>query len=219
MIDVVIPYRKSKTEEIHLTIQSIVNNLDHRYIYVLGDDPNIENVIYIPQDKRGVSPQHDVELNIRKALQLEDLSEEFYLFNDDMYVLKKTNNIPLYHAGEIDDVIKEKSQVNITKRYAENLKQTKLWLISRGYTDLLAYTLHIPTVMNKKDRLKVSDMILKDLQNGKRLLSKTIYFNMFIQPSAIHSDVKIYSTEQPQDFASTVDNNQFGIEYVRSKLC
>lgn len=209
MNDIVIPYVYTNSKEIYKCVE-LLKNVPHRNIFICGDNPKIDGTIHIPRTTKGKTRYEDAERNIRLALEDERLSDEFCLFNDDFFILKPIKDIPLYHAGDIDEVIKEKQSNTKTKLYADALIRTKKWLEKRNITDIVAYTLHIPVKMNKEKRLEVSDMILPDLMKGEQLLTKTIYYNLFPETSCIKKDVKVYGNELGEDdtYLSTVNDQQ-----------
>ena len=53
MIDIVIPYRTSKTDELKYTLRAIDRHLEHGKVVIVGDIPDwVQNVLTIPT-KRG----------------------------------------------------------------------------------------------------------------------------------------------------------------------
>lgn len=210
MNDIVIPYINSGSKEIYKCVELIRKNLPHRNIFICGDNPEIDDTIYIERNKTGGTRYLDAERNIRLALEDERLSDEFYLFNDDFFILKPIKEVPLYHAGDIETVIKEKESTIKTHAYAVALKNTKRWLEKKGIDDIVAYTLHLPVKMNKQKRLEISDLIMPELEKGKQLLTKTIYFNIYPETSCIKKDVKVYGNEDPKDevYLSTINDTQ-----------
>lgn len=210
MKDIVIPYVFSNSKEIYKCVELIRKNLPHKSIFICGDDPKISGTIHIPRNTKGKTRYEDAELNIRLALEDERLSEEFYLFNDDFFILRPIKEVPLYHAGDIDEVIKEKTAGKQTRSYAAALRNTKAWLTRNGIADQVAYTLHLPVLMNKSKRIEVSNMIMPDLQKGKALLTKTIYYNLHPETSCIKKDVKVYGSEPAPDdtYLSTLNDTQ-----------
>ena len=176
MIDIVIPYRDSKTDELKYTLRSIEKNFRECRIIISGDIPDwVQNVITMPREQtRGA--QLDCELNIRQALPY--LSDEFYLWNDDFILLRPVQDVPNYHEGDIDLVIKKKKAWVITSKSAKSLKNTADYLNEKGFSNSVAYTLHIPVKYNRDLYQECSDMLLPTLEK-KTILPRTVYGNIY----------------------------------------
>lgn len=217
-MDIVIPYRGIDSQELGLTIDCIQKNVPHRNIFVCGDDPRRDDVIYLPRHHKGVNTYHDCELNTRLALEDPRLSHKFMFFNDDMFIIKPIKALPLYDAGSLNNVIKNKLLRKRTMMYSRICKATMVFLNERGIKNPKAYTLHMPCVMDKHKRLNVSNEVLPYLADNQRLLVRTIYFNKHKQPSTLKGDVKIYSDDNIINgtFVST-DNNKL-TQLVRDAL-
>ena len=212
MIDIVIPYRTSKTDELKYTLRAIERHLEHGKIVIVGDIPDwVQNALTIPTERSTHKHQLDCELNIRAALPY--LSDEFYLFNDDFILLKPLEDIPNYHEGDIDDVVKIKARSIVTSNVAKKLINTRAFLHSKGVEYPVAYTLHIPVKYKRDNYQRCSDLILPTLKRTD-ILPRTIYGNLYGDSSVIHKDVKIYTKDQPlpnDDFVSTWENSWDGI--------
>lgn len=206
--DIVIPYIKSKSDELRYCLRSL-KNIPHRNVFICGDKSDFisDKVIYLPRESRGMTPQLDCELNLRLALEDERLSEDFIYMNDDMYFLKPITKIHNYQNGTIKDLIKSRPQ-RIFMSYNNHLLNTARYL--NNFDNPLSFELHIPMMMNKSDRLGISNDILPILITGKTLLPRSIYGNSFCDVNEFRQDVKLYTeNEQPTDkvFLSTIERS------------
>ena len=217
-MDIVIPYRGVDSRELDLTIECIQKNVPHRNIFVCGDNPNRDDVIYLPRQHKGVNTYHDCELNTRLALEDPRLSNKFMFFNDDMFVLKPIKSLPLYNAGSLKTIIRLKHRSKRTRLYARICEDTVDFLANRGIKNPKAFTLHMPCVMDKSKRLTVSNEVIPYLADNQRLLVKTVYFSKHPQPSSFKKDVKLYNGDQLDNaiFVST-DNDKL-TDLVREVL-
>lgn len=211
-MDIVIPYIKSSTDELRYCLRSL-KNIPHRNVFICGDKPDYisDKVIYLPRKSRGVSAQHDCELNIRLALEDDRLSDEFIYMNDDFYIIKHIAGLPTYQNGTIRQLIGSRPERPFMK-YNNSLRETVKYL--NNFDNPISFELHIPMVMNKNDRLEISNDILPILSKGKTVLPRSIYGNSFCDINEYRQDVKLYTeNEQPTDkvFLSTIERSFNGI--------
>lgn len=208
--DVVIPYRNSGTSELKFALRSIAKNVPHASVYIVGDRPEFETknlkVIERPRNKDSHN-QLDMELNIIRALREPNVTEDVILFNDDFYVLQPIWELHTMHQGELKAVIKQKKLNIRTRRMAKYMQNCYDLLTTLGVKDPVAYTLHVPVVINTQKYLDISEEItVPNFKNGNVVLPRTIYSNLSGVVSCIHRDVKLYDAKQPLEdylFAST----------------
>lgn len=212
MKDVVIPYRNSKSDELRYALRSL-KNIPHGNVFICGDKPDFisTKVIFLPNSTRGKSAQLDCELNLRLALEDERLSDNFILMNDDFFIIKKISRLPNYQNGTIAELIRDRPQRPFMK-YNQSLDNTIKYL--ECFDNPLSFELHIPMVMNKLDRLDLSNDIMSVLLTGKTILPRSIYGNLFCDINEFKKDVKVYTmSEQPSDstFISTTEHSFGGL--------
>jgi hypothetical protein len=89
MVDVVIPYWKPPhgDHELKFALRSIAETVSPERVFLLGDCPDwVTGVERSSGGGEGLSPQVNVMKKLRFFLE-EDISDEFLLWNDDMFVL------------------------------------------------------------------------------------------------------------------------------------
>lgn len=210
--DIVIPYIKNTTDELRYCLRSL-KNIPHGNVFICGDKPDYisKKVIYLPRKTRGKTAQLDCELNLRLALEDDRLSDNFIFMNDDFMILKKITHLPTYQNGTIRDLIKSRPERPFMK-YNNSLHETAKYL--NTFDNPISYELHIPMVMNKADRLEISNDILPVLLTGKTILPRSIYGNVFCDIADFKKDVKLYTeNDQPTDkvFLSTIERSFNGL--------
>lgn len=218
-MDIVIPYRNSNTDELRYCLRSL-KNIEHDNVFIIGDRPDFisDSVIFIENKEHGKNAQHDNELNIRLALNDSRLSDDFILFNDDFFVIKKVKELIDYNAGDIDDVLAKRDCL-MFRRHNQGLINTKMFI---GLKGAVSFELHIPMIMNKQKRLDISNQIIGILPK-RLLLPRTIYGNAFCDIKNITKDVKLYvsSDKIPSGvFVSTLDSAFNGIagDIIKSRF-
>lgn len=92
MIDIVIPYKHSKSrKEIHYCLQSIARHLTGvRDIYVIGDNPGVAGIVHIPfSDIAGYAwKEKNIYNKLMIACKDARISENFLYMNDDHFLLQ-----------------------------------------------------------------------------------------------------------------------------------
>lgn len=215
-MDIVVPYRKSMSNEIVYMMRSL-KNLPHHNVYVFGDDPELSNkVIHVPY-KQTI----DISLNtltiVNMACADQRVSNNFIFMHDDFYIMNKVYQIPTFHRGSYKSIL-ERYQIRRKRGfYVLRMERTYKKLISMGVTDPLCYELHIPFVINKKKWESVSRHITKDLNK------LSMYGNLNKLGGTQISDVKVHSRDKIPNgnFISTHDTtfgtNQVG-KLIRDKF-
>jgi hypothetical protein len=212
-------------EELRYSLRSIQKHLPFiDRVFVSGWFPdflNPETVIHIasydtalpadPRSSRHRKGYQDAEANWQAACLDERVSETFLAMNDDFFVMQPVQEMPMLHDGEIDAATARRVGNFGVSHFTRALKNTRDFILKNELAagPVLSYALHVPMVMEK--RLKVSELVAPDLQNGVVLLSRTIYGNMFAVGGEYYEDAKVagWITEAPEDaiFLSTNENS------------
>lgn len=203
-MDIVLPYRKSDSDELKYALRSL-KNMRYRNLFICGDKPDwlTDEAICLVNPIRGVNAQHDSELNIRLALHDIRLSDAFILMNDDFFILRPVYNLPDYYTGTFDELIRSRQEAQFIT-FNQALRRTKAFIDRTP----LAFEVHIPVIMFTEERLRVSDEILPILALGTTVLPRSIYLNRYCTRIVKRKDVKLYGFNSGQpldDFLSTAD--------------
>lgn len=145
-MDIVIPYRNSRSDELIYTLRSL-QNVQHGRIYIIGNNPGLQNIVHIPaiQTSDVARNTHNI-LNL--ACRLPDISDDFIWMADDMYFMEKIDNIPVLHKGTYDELLEKYGLRN--NFYINRAIKTNDHLKSLGIKSPLCYETHAPFVINKK---------------------------------------------------------------------
>lgn len=200
-LDIVYPYRhRGDGSELRYSLRSLAN-LPHRRIFIVGDCPAwVQNVTHIPVPQTGPTKYANARANIVAACQLEELSEDFVLMNDDFYVLTPQTRIDVAHQGTMSGFL---SRFPYRSAYFNLAQSTKDLLRSERIEEPNFYELHVPTVLNKKRLLA-----LLDLFQGEKFMLRTLYHNYYRSGGYRRDDVKKYSDRHDIteiDFLSSSD--------------
>lgn len=203
MRDILIPYKRNDSGELEACIALIKKNVPHRNIYVLEE---YEKSVF-----SGVSHINQI-LKLQWALENLDVTDEFYLFNDDFFVMEPVDDIPYLHRGTISSHLSGR----VGGSYTNALKITKEHLGGEA----LSYELHVPMLFDKKKLLPLLNLLERNIEIGKCPLIRSLYGNHYDVGGVETIDVK-----NPQDyrlctFLSTNERSFKGPlgDYIRSKI-
>ena len=133
------------SEHLRYSLRSL-KNIEHDRVWIVGHQPAwVRGVTGIPVAQR-LGKWDNQRSNLLAACANNSVSEEFILFNDDFYVLKKFNTMPVFHRGRLSEVANQLS--SRSDSYARGLVKTSRLL----GPDALAYdSIHVPMVFNKRE--------------------------------------------------------------------
>ena len=177
-------------EEIKYSIRSVVQNFSYRkIIFVGGRPPGIEPDIYIPDIQSGSTKWERSTHSLKKALKSNEITEYFWLFNDDFFVMDRTDNPKNYFSGSLEKRVFDLKRANPRgSSYITSLEQLRSQLIAMG-KDTLSFALHVPMLINKADALALFD------RYPRLSMFRSFYGNFYEIPCEYMKDVKIFDLE------------------------
>lgn len=195
-------------EELRYSIRSVAENFPYnRIIFYCGCPNDIKPDVMIPFKQEGYGKINKVIMTLKAIMTNDDITEDFWLFNDDFYILKPMESTTPWCEGSLDHIVKEiqERMHGGESRYTMILKNTAKNLIYRGM-DTLSYATHTPMLINRKKGLKV----LKEFTPPFSF--RSAYGNYWKIGGEFHEDVKITSLyEVPTDdyILLSTDNTSF----------
>lgn len=190
-------------EELRYSLRSL-KNFPHDKVWFYGGCPKglkPDHHVYVKQD------QPTKWANIFKMFKLacvnDKISKDFWLFNDDFFVMKPVKSGPDYYNGSLYKrvVTLEDTHKGFTP-YSQQLRYTLQELESMG-CDTLNYALHVPMKINRK---KAQELV--NIMDGPMI--RCVYGNYFKVGGTEHPDVKIDSLDKrykDSDYLSTNDKS------------
>lgn len=197
-MDVVYVFREGVKNSIALrySMRSLIN-IPHDRVFLVGDKPRwAQNIVHLPvKDKFGTKYYRLKAINTWTKINgvcESDVSDDFILFNDDYFVLKKIDSIPYYYRGKV------------SMRRRTGYQKSVYWSAFR-FKNPLHFGAHTPIVYNKDRFLKLFE--LYRIQMG--LDHKIVYCNHYnVSPIEKMADCKARSIDQlkfNRTFLSTSD--------------
>ena len=207
-------------EELRYSLRSVCKNFPYREVwFYCGKPDGIEPDHYVPFRQKGIMPWEKVTSTIEEICKNKDISEDFWLFNDDFFIMKKVEDIPTYYDRTLLRRIQqiEGRRGGVPSLYSTQLRRTREVLVTEGYRTL-NYAVHLPMLINKKKALET-------IRKYPRIaMFRSLYGNMHQVGGEQHTDVKIFDEKKPKkdaDFLSTTEasfkNYPVG-EYIREKF-
>lgn len=204
MEDIVYFAAGKKNEELRYSIRSVCKNFKtfHK-LWIVGSKPDdIKPDGYIE-----MFPNKTKYANVREAIitALNDprISDNFWLFNDDFFVMKKVKEDPCYFdeslfawAGKI--IFKNNGFSTYTVKIFNEIR-----FLKENNLDVKNFEVHIPMLINKQ---KALDLI--PLLNGNSEAFRSTYGNYYYSDVAKqHRDCKNITDYKYKDYLSTTESS------------
>ena len=200
-----------------------LKNFPHAKVWFYGGCPkNLQPDEHVYERQISLTKYSNVSNMMYDVCCNNNITESFWLFNDDFFILKKLTSEYMHllekgvHNGSLIRQIERcENTTDGVNGYTRKLRRTLEWLEENDYPTR-NYEMHLPMLINRKKMKKVLD--------GTKHCSRSKYGNIYLEPNINTPDVKIFSrTCEPrqEDFLSTSDdsfeNGKAG-ELIRNKF-
>ena len=206
-----------ETEELKYSLRSVEKNFPINRVWFVGGQPKgFEPDVRIPHVQSGSNKWDMIRSSMWKAVNDERLTEDFFLFNDDFFIMKpvKTDSFTNFVDGTLErriDELHSEVGMNAYTRTLFKLEQELKTLKE----PTMNYDVHLPMLLNK-EQVKSTLFVCSSPQ------MRSAIGNLNALPFVIHPDVKVYDLEsvpKNETFLSTNDvtfqNGKVG-EYIRN---
>lgn len=218
MNDIVYFVKESReNEELRYSLRSL-QNFPHDKVYFYGGCPKSlcpDHHIHVKQDQE--NKWQNVNKMLRMACKNPHISADFWLFNDDFFIMEKVTNPCNYYYGDIyKRIVTLEDKFGGISPYSAELRQMAKELESMGCTTK-NYALHVPILINKQKMIEVLNMT-------ECPMLRTIYANYAEIDGKEMNDVKITSVDKIYKggtYLSTEDkafNNGLVGQQIRDKF-
>lgn len=183
-------------EELRYSLRSIEKNLPHGKVFFFGGMPkHIRPDVMRELPQYGGTPWAKTTQMLYYSCRDEAVSEDFYLFNDDFFVMKPMERAPTYANGTIIDLAEEiEARHGGKTAYTQKMRETAALLRAEGLP-IRNYALHVPILINKE----LARETIAHFRNGP--MFRSLYGNYNEIPARERKDVKIYRLDMkiPKD--------------------
>lgn len=191
------------SEELKYSLRTVEANFPHRLVWFVGGRrAGLKPDRALNHRQYGPTKWDLIKSSMLEVVKQPELSDEFYLFNDDFFVMKPfTGNFINYAdrtlTDRVEDFRLESASLN---HYARTLLQARDELKALGY-DEINFDVHLPMLFEKS---KVTGSI----KQCKSPQMRSVYGNINDVPFIDRRDVKVYRLDtipEDMDFVSTND--------------
>lgn len=203
-------------DELRYSLRSLENFPHRKVFFVCGCPEGFKPDGHIKHTQQGNSKWELIRSSMREVLKCDEITEDFFLFNDDFFIMKPfkgdfVNMVDGTLMRRIDELFVEKNGLNPHARtlYKLNAELTNKKLPTMNYD------LHTPMLINKT-LMRSSVNVCSSPQ------MRSAYGNINRIPYVLHPDVKVYdynTVPKSPDFLSTnedtFEKGKVG-QYIRS---
>ena len=189
------------TEELKYSLRSLEANFPHKRVWFVGGQPKgLRPDVALPHRQSGGNKWELIRSSMLKVITEEDLTEEFFLFNDDFFIMKPLKGKFVNYADRtltwrIGELQKEN---NWLTNYARTLVKAREELKCLGKPEV-NFEVHTPMLFNKA-------LVPTILQCSSPQM-RSVYGNYNQIPFVQHDDVKIYDRETVPTEATFISTN------------
>lgn len=171
-------------EELVYSLRSVEANFPHGKVWIYGGLPkNIKPDEYVYQHQVGMKWER-VRNMVFQACLNNAITEDFWIFNDDFFVMKPVENPQNYYDRTLEKRADEIEERNGRSIYTMRLRSLANLLKSEGF-ETKNYAVHLPMLINRKKMLEVLD------KYPRQAMFRALYGNFWNIGGTEHGDVKI----------------------------
>lgn len=156
MHDIVYILKKDvEAEELRYSLRSL-KNFPHGKVWFYGGKPDgITPDRWVRVFQKGVSNWGKVIYTIEQACRNDEITEDFWLFNDDFFVMKPVKSMkPIYDKTLQRRIEGSEKRTHGKNLYSRELAKLNEFLIDEGF-HTFNYAVHMPMLINRKKALEV----------------------------------------------------------------
>jgi len=149
-MDFVYICRDGKNEELRYSLRSIFRNANVNSVWLVGGKPPwyAGNYVRVLQDS---TKYENARRNLQTIMDHDQIPDKFILMNDDFYITRPIDKIPIYHGGSLEKKAAEYKNFKAASQHARILQETVDLLKNNGVRHPLDYSLHIPMTIHKQN--------------------------------------------------------------------
>lgn len=194
------------SEELRYSLRSIEKNMTHGKVwFYCGKPEGLHPDEYVAKRQHGFMKWEKAKSSLIEACMNDQITDKFWLFNDDFFVLKRmTSTKPLFDGSMRDHILQiEYRYDNKQTGYTKMLRATEAMLEDAGCSTF-NYAIHVPMLIDREGMLETLQMF------PSCPMFRCLYGNYQMIGGTGHEDVKIremdVSIPEGSDFVSTDDD-------------
>lgn len=195
MFDIVYIIKEyAQPDELRYSLRSVCENMEfNRVWFYCGKPKGLRPDRYVPKEQTGSVKWERARSSLVNICKNDEITERFWLFNDDFYILKPFTRTEPFHVGELRDHIKRvESRHNGATAYTKRLRQCETLLKEAGLTTT-DYALHVPLLVERSKMLEALEAF------PTCPMFRSLYGNYANIGGTQRSDVKISEPSQIPD--------------------
>ena len=195
---------KVDTEELKYSLRSVEKNFPHRKVWFIGGQPEgLTPDVRLEHKQVGEDKWSMIRSSMWQAIKDPELTEDFFLFNDDFFVMKPVkggfiNFVDKTLANRIEELREVHPWLN---PYGRTVYKANEELKSLGIKQPMNFEVHLPMLFNK-------ELVAKTINQCSSPQMRSIYGNLSGCKVIQHLDVKVYDNDTvptDPDYLSTND--------------
>lgn len=206
-------------EELKYSLRSLENFEYNKVCFAGGAPSNLVPDYQLEFEQEGHNKWRKVRNTIEAICNDPNISENFWLFNDDFFILKPYDQDKVYYNGTIPELIQRlEAQRGKGIAYVKHINRS-LIILQENEMPIKNYSLHMPMLINKEKGKEV----LEKFQYGSAF--RNLYGNYVDEGNEVCADCKISTPNiLPEDTWGVVSTNErvFGYgeigKFIREKF-
>ena len=205
-----------EADELRYSLRSLENFPHNKVWFFCGCPKGIRPDEYVPFKQTG-NRKFEKATSTYRAIAESGVTDDFWMFNDDFFILEKVEDFPYMYNGTLAEYIEFIRTRNRVHPYARRLDRTRVNLESKGL-GTLNYALHIPMLFNKEKVLET----LREFPDDP--MFRSLYGNLHKVGGVEENDCKICDMETIPEgwklvstYEDSFKNGKVG-EWIRAKF-
>lgn len=145
-----------RNPELRYSLRSVEENVEYRKVWFYGGCP--EGIVpdeWIRVDQTAPKKWQRVRDMLKMACENDDITDQFWLFNDDFFILKPLDETACYYDGTLTSKIEEtEKRHGGPSEWTRNMRRLRRLLQDEGLPEL-CYAVHRPMLVDRAKALVV----------------------------------------------------------------
>ena len=207
-------------DELRYSLRSVEKNFRYNKIWFYGGCPGgIVPDYYVNFRQDGGTKYEKTRSTFKSIFENDEITEKFYLFNDDFFIMRPYNQLTPRTNGSI---VRQAQRVELANngrtRYSKRLRRAASFLEDNSL-DTISYECHVPILIDRKKALKILEF------EDPNAIFRSTYGNCYEIGGILKPDSKIADlTTVPDELYDVVSTSDESFkkgavgDYIRNKF-